>query len=148
MAKKIKKGGVITDNMGQYNHPGKVTKINSNRITMKGVPYPVLGVSNTGHKQLMNPEGEYAFRGKSVTEYPLLQEGGIIPVDLPPSNNIRSYIDEMLQKNYPNIPLETLDRVGKPVIPGVEDTPAMAALRRGYAPITGLSITNSPSKTF
>ncbi len=61
----------INDNQGQYNHPGKVTKINSPNITMTGVPYPVLGVSDLGHTQLMQPEGQYAFNGSNVTEYPL-----------------------------------------------------------------------------
>src|SRR6478736_1156606 len=61
-----KDGKVIEDNRGQWDHPGKVTKINSNKITMKDVPYPVLGVSDKGHKQMMYPEGEYAFDGSSV----------------------------------------------------------------------------------
>ncbi len=39
-------GGAIQDNMGQWAHPGEVTKINSNHITMKGVSYPVLGKSD------------------------------------------------------------------------------------------------------
>lgn len=71
---KKQKGGVIEDDMGQYNHPGKITKIKSNRITMKDVSYPVLGVSDTGHKQIMHPEGEYAFDGSSVTEYPMTRQ--------------------------------------------------------------------------
>ena len=39
---KYENGGVIEDDRGQWAHPGKVTKINSNNITMKGVNYPVL----------------------------------------------------------------------------------------------------------
>ncbi len=46
----------------------------------------------------------------------------------------RKYIDEQLAKNYPGKNLEELDTHRVPVIPGVEDTPAMAALRRGYKP--------------
>jgi len=61
---------VIEDNRGQWAHPGKVTKINSNQITMKGVNYPVLGVSDSGDTQMMKPGGEYNFKGKTVTEYP------------------------------------------------------------------------------
>jgi len=72
LLKEKKKGGVIKDNMGQYNHPGKITQIDSNRITMKGIPYPVMGVDNLGNQQLMQPEGEYLFPGKKVTEYPLI----------------------------------------------------------------------------
>jgi hypothetical protein len=61
---------VIEDNRGQWAHPGKVTKINSNQITMKGVNYPVLGVSDSGDTQMMQPGKEYNFKGKTVTEYP------------------------------------------------------------------------------
>ncbi len=83
--KGMQKGGkVIKDNKGQWNHPGKVTQIDSPNITMKGVPYPVLGVSNTGHTQMMHPEGQYTFHGSNVTEYPMLQTGGGIPFN--PSN--------------------------------------------------------------
>ena len=39
-------GGVIEDNQGQWKYPGQITKINSNNITMKGVPYTVYGVSD------------------------------------------------------------------------------------------------------
>lgn len=71
-----KEGGVIEDDRGQWAHPGKVTKINSNNITMKNVNYPVLGVSNTGDEQMMMPGEDYKFDGDSVTEYPMAQDGG------------------------------------------------------------------------
>ncbi len=67
-------GGIIEDDMGQWNHPGEVTKINSNNITMQGVDYPVLGVSNTGHTQMMQPGGEYQFNGDYVIEYPQIKK--------------------------------------------------------------------------
>jgi hypothetical protein len=67
---------VITSSMGQWAYPGQVTRIPSNQITMKGVNYPVLGVDNTGYKQMMMPGGEYAYPGTSVTEYPMMQKGG------------------------------------------------------------------------
>ncbi len=70
--------GIVEDDMGQLKHPGKVTKINSNNITMKGVPFPVLGISDTGHKQLMLPEKDYIYKGKTVTEFPLQQNGGFL----------------------------------------------------------------------
>ena len=73
---KQKKGGVIEDDRGQWAHPGKITKINSNQITMKGVDYPVLGVSNTGDKKMMYPDQEYTFKGKTVTEYPQKKKNG------------------------------------------------------------------------
>ena len=69
----------IVDPKGQWAHPGKVTTIPGNNITMKGVNYPVLGISNTGDKKLMLPGKNYKFKGKSVTEYPWLnkyQAGG------------------------------------------------------------------------
>jgi hypothetical protein len=69
-------GSPIVTSRGQWDYPGQVTQIPSNRITMQGVNYPVLGVSDTGHTQLMHPEGEYKFNGNSVTEYPIAQQGG------------------------------------------------------------------------
>ncbi len=70
-----KDGGVIKDNRGQWEHPGEITEIDSNQITMKGVDYPVLGVSDTGDRQMMYPDGEYKFRGNKVREYPLAKNG-------------------------------------------------------------------------
>jgi LysM repeat protein len=70
-----KKGGIIKDDRGQWEHPGEITEINSPYITMKGVPYPVLGISDTGDTQMMYPEQEYKFEGNKVTEYPLAKNG-------------------------------------------------------------------------
>ncbi len=73
---KFQEGGVIEDNRGQWAHPGKITKINSNNITMKGVNYPVLGVSDTGDTKMMQPGVDnYKYDGNSVTEYPMAQTG-------------------------------------------------------------------------
>jgi|TARA_R100000455_G_C6273437_1_gene131118 hypothetical protein len=69
---------VIEDDMGQLTNPGKITKINSNNITMKGVDFPVLGISDTGDKKMMLPGKDYKFDGNSVTEYPMAQEGETI----------------------------------------------------------------------
>lgn len=69
-------GGVIEDDRGQWAHPGKITRINSNDITMKGVNYPVFGVSDTGDKKLMFPGQDYKFKGNSVTEFPLKAKNG------------------------------------------------------------------------
>jgi hypothetical protein len=71
----MKQGGAIKDDRGQWAHPGEITEINSNQITMKGVPYPVLGISDTGDTQMMYPEEEYEFEGNKVTEYPLAKDG-------------------------------------------------------------------------
>lgn len=70
-----KDGTVIEDDMGQWAHPGEITKINSPYITMKGVPYPVLGISDTGDTQMMYPDEEYQYDGESVTEIPMAKNG-------------------------------------------------------------------------
>jgi len=68
-------GSVIKDDKGQWDHPGEITEINSNDITMEGVPYDVLGVSDTGDTKLMKPGKNYKFKGKKVTEYPMAKNG-------------------------------------------------------------------------
>jgi hypothetical protein len=69
-------GGVIKDDMGQWAHPGEITEIGSNNITMQGVDYPVLGVSDTGDTQMMYPGEDYNFDGNKVTEFPMMEKGG------------------------------------------------------------------------
>lgn len=78
---KYQNGGIIEDDRGQWAHPGEVTKINSNDITMQGVDYPVLGVSDTGDTKMMQPGEDYKFEGNSVTEYPQAQNGKTIELD-------------------------------------------------------------------
>lgn len=87
---KYENGGVIEDDRGQWAHPGEVTKINSNNITMKGVNYPVLGISNTGDEQLMMPGKDYKFNGDSVTEYPMAKDGKSL-VELNQLTNFTNY---------------------------------------------------------
>jgi hypothetical protein len=67
--KQFREGGII-DSRGQWEYPGEITTIPGNDITMKGVNYDVLGVSNTGDKKLMKPGKNYKFDGDYVTEYP------------------------------------------------------------------------------
>jgi hypothetical protein len=62
--------------MGQWAHPGEITEIGSNEITMQGVDYPVLGISDTGDTQMMYPDQDYKFDGEKVIEYPMMQNGG------------------------------------------------------------------------
>ena len=86
---------IITDPMGQWKHPGKITKIPSNQITMKGVPYPVWGQPNVGEGKLMQPGGEYVFPGAdSVTEYPQMKRGGrtrgLVPMPKPSKKGLAS----------------------------------------------------------
>ncbi len=68
-------GSVIKDDRGQWDHPGEITEIGSNDITMEGVPYDVLGVSDTGDVKMMKPGKNYKFKGKKVTEYPMAKNG-------------------------------------------------------------------------
>jgi hypothetical protein len=70
-----KEGGVIKDDRGQWEHPGEITEIGSNQITMEGVPYNVLGISDTGDTKLMKPGKNYKFKGKKVTEFPMAKNG-------------------------------------------------------------------------
>jgi hypothetical protein len=73
-------GGIIDDNMGQWRHPGRITRISSPDITMKGVDYPVLGISDIGEMKFMRPGGDYSFRGgrqRKVTEFPLMAKDGM-----------------------------------------------------------------------
>jgi hypothetical protein len=71
-----KNGSVIKDDRGQWAHPGEVTEIGSNDITMQGVDYPVLGISDTGDTQMMYPDQDYKFDGEKVIEYPMAKNGG------------------------------------------------------------------------
>ena len=72
-----KNGGPIVDPRGQWAHPGKVTRIPSDKITMQRVPYPVYGVGSNGKRQMMYPEQEYDFGGAAyVDEYPVMAGGG------------------------------------------------------------------------
>lgn len=70
------KGDVLYTEEGQWKYPGQVTKVPSSDITMRGVPYPVLGVDDLGNEQMMFPGAEYHFPGQYVTEYPQLMYGG------------------------------------------------------------------------
>ena len=63
---------------GQWKYPGEDTIIpNANgSITMKGVPYPVLGIDDQGNQQMMMPGAQYQFPGNSVYEIPMVKNGG------------------------------------------------------------------------
>jgi hypothetical protein len=65
---------------GQWKYPGEDTIIpNANgSITMKGVPYPVLGIDDQGNRKLMMPGMDYQFPGNSVYEIPMMAAGGIV----------------------------------------------------------------------
>ena len=73
----IAKNGVIKDNNGYWNpnNWGKVVEIGSNDITMKGVNQPLLGISDEGDIQYMEPNKDYKFKGKKVREFPIARNG-------------------------------------------------------------------------
>ena len=75
--KKEEGGEIVKDNMGYWNPEnwGKVVEIDSNDITMKGVNQPLIGVSDEGDVQYMEPGKDYKFKGKKVKEYPVAKKG-------------------------------------------------------------------------
>lgn len=73
--KTISQDGSIISPLGQWAYPGEITTIPSNEITMQGVPYPVLGISDVGDVQMMYPGEDYTFDGEYVTEYPMAKGG-------------------------------------------------------------------------
>lgn len=46
----------------------------------------------------------------------------------------RFKLDSAMKRNYPGKNIEQLDEHNKPVTPGVSDTPAQRALRKGFKP--------------
>jgi len=69
-------GGNV-DPMGYWNPEnwGKPVTIPSNEITMEGVYEPLIGISDTGDVQYMEPGEDYEFDGEYVTEYPVARGG-------------------------------------------------------------------------
>jgi hypothetical protein len=101
--KSISKNGskIIKDDRGQWAHPGEITDIGSNQITMQGVPYPVIGISDTGDIQMMYPNQEYQYDGSSVTEYPMMKEGGALQlVKLDQLTNFTNYNTKQPGQNW------------------------------------------------
>ena len=72
---KQKQGGIIKDDRGQLAHPGEITQIDSNDITMRGVNYPVLGIGADGEQMMMQPGEDYKFNKGPVTEFPMAKGG-------------------------------------------------------------------------
>jgi hypothetical protein len=74
----LQDGGDITvDPMGYWNpdNVGNPVIIPSNVITMEGVDQPLIGISDTGDVQYMEPGEDYEFDGEYVTEYPVAKGG-------------------------------------------------------------------------
>ena len=75
--KKAQKGiNIKTDVLGYWDPEnwGKPVNIPSNKITMKGVSQPLVGISNTGDTQMMLPNNEYKFNGENVVEFPISKD--------------------------------------------------------------------------
>lgn len=72
-----KNGKFVKDDNGYWNPDnwGKVVEIDSNDITMKGVNQPLLGISDEGDIQYMEPNKDYKFKGKKVREFPIARNG-------------------------------------------------------------------------
>ena len=70
-------GDIPVDPMGYWNpeNVGNPVTIPSNIITMEGVDQPLLGISDTGDVQYMEPGEDYEFDGEYVTEYPVAKGG-------------------------------------------------------------------------
>lgn len=74
--KKYENGGLPVSNLGQYEFPGQAVRVPTDKITMKGLTDPLLGISNNGQVQLMQPGEEYNFKGAQyVDEYPMKWRG-------------------------------------------------------------------------
>lgn len=91
-------GGVVKDNLGYWNpdNIGKVVEIGSSDITMRGVSQPLLGISDSGDRQLMLPGRDYKFKGKKVREYPVAKYG-INELD-----NLTNFTNNSSTKNWLN----------------------------------------------
>lgn len=74
----LKYMNAVEDPRGQWDHPKQCTVIPSNRITMKNVPYKVLGIDDTGHSKVMHPEKDYGYPGGKVLEIPMTPEHNTI----------------------------------------------------------------------
>lgn len=83
----FQKGGPIVSKRGQWDYPYQETIVptEDGRITMRGVNYPLLGISlDTGENKIMYPNKNYRFKNTSkVLEIPYItkpyyKNGGII----------------------------------------------------------------------
>jgi hypothetical protein len=68
---------IPVDSMGYWNPDnwGNPVIIPSTDITMEGVYEPLIGISDTGDVQYMEPGEDYTFDGEYVTEYPMAKGG-------------------------------------------------------------------------
>ena len=74
----LKYMNAVEDPQGQWKYPLRCTVIPSNQITMKNVPYKMLGIDDSGHSKIMHPEKDYGFPGGKVLEIPMTPEHNTI----------------------------------------------------------------------
>jgi len=94
-------GDIPIDPMGYWNpeNVGGPVTIPSNVITMEGVDQPLLGISDTGDVQYMEPGEDYEFDGEYVTEYPVAQKGKTIPAPTT-ADSLKVYNAAVRMMNY------------------------------------------------
>jgi len=128
--KKLKNVPVTT--RGQWEYPGQPTIVPtpSGQITMKGVPYPVLGTDETGFAQMMMPGGEYTFPGEMVYEQPVkgwmdkYQGGGENLPNFERIQDVNIKVKRKKKSDNPNYFWKNGDLFYKPVSPDAPDLPA------------------------
>lgn len=151
--KKKEGGEIIKDNEGYWNPEnwGKVVEIDSPYITMQGVDQPLLGISDTGDVQYMEPGNDYEFDGTSVREYPVAQKGKAVqtssrstgPMKLSPSmptaadslalyNNALQVLNYYNSRNYKN-------RGSRQLTPSEKSTVFNKVLDKDFADVYELS---------
>ncbi len=65
-------GEIPVSSNGVYDYPMQkvIVPTNNGHITMKDVNYPILGIDEFGNKQMMQPNKDYKFKGKTILEIP------------------------------------------------------------------------------
>ncbi len=95
----LDKPGKVRVPRNQWQTPGEITRIPSRNITMKGVGFDAIGVSPDGTTQYMHDGHDYYFPSAPVTEYPMMQVGGIFKTAMGPLTGMQkaaSYLSNKL----------------------------------------------------
>jgi hypothetical protein len=105
--RKLKKGGVIKDDMGQWAHPGKITEISGNTMATHGYgDNPLYVVPDVGEPRIVEANtGTQTFPGATkFTEYPMAQSGDNVVKDFM-SNYINSpkFKERLTSSNYNDV---------------------------------------------
>ena len=121
--------------------------IMSNKITMKGVSQPILGISDQGDIKVMLPGEEYQFKGTKVKEMPVFQDGGYtVKAGDTLSKIANKYgipLEQLVQLNKINNP-NKIQVNQKLVIPGQrKSTPISEIPRATMTPVTSQTVTNT-----